>query len=545
MFFIRPCKYGVLMAFDAENRLRQLPRLPLFLCQVLLFWPPSETDADCPPGANQNCVFPWGERSPLPLFRNLLVSLQKSAAAAIRLLRLLFYGDKMERKLPRVLIAGTNSGCGKTTMVCGILQALKNRGEKVCSFKCGPDYIDPMFHSAVMQTQCRNLDLQFFDGNTLRYLMAQAGEGYGIAVMEGVMGYYDGVGLTPVASSYQVGQASGTPAVLVVNAKGAAHSLLATLSGFANLYPDSGIGGVLFNNCSPMLYPMLKSAVEDHFAGRVRPLGFLPPMKDGTLESRHLGLITAAEIADLRQRLDAIAAQVEKTVDLDGLIALAGEAEPLSWEPPRLPEPGKPVRIGVAKDKAFCFYYEDNLVLLRQLGAELVFFSPLKDEKLPENLDGLYLGGGYPELYTKELSGNAAMRQSICAALQRGLPCIAECGGFLYLQEYLCGQEMVGFLPGSGDNTGRLVRFGYVTLTAKKDNLLCAAGESIPAHEFHYFDVEDPGDSFTAAKSTGRSWSCGVTSETLYAGFPHFHFYACPDMAANFLAACRKEKHNA
>ena len=449
----------------------------------------------------------------------------------------------MEINLPRILIAGTNSGCGKTTTVCGILQALKNRGVRVCSFKCGPDYIDPMFHSSVLDTQCRNLDLQFFNENTLRYLMARAGKGYDLAVVEGVMGYYDGVGMTAKASSYQVGKAAQAPTVLVVNAKGAAHSLLATISGFVNLYPDSGIRGVILNNCSPMLYPQLKSAIEAHFP--VRSLGYLPPIKEGTLESRHLGLITAAEIDDLHQRLNRIAEQVEKSVDLDGLLELAREDSLLTWQQPELPQRGEPVRIGVAKDKAFCFYYEDNLELLRELGAELVPFSPLKDTALPKNLDGLYLGGGYPELYTKELSDNASMRQSIRMALQKGLPCIAECGGFLYLQEKLSGAPMVGLLRGEGINTGKLVRFGYVTLTAQRDNLLCAAGEAIPAHEFHYFDVDDPGDSFVAAKSTGRSWNCGVTTQTLYAGFPHFHFYAYPTMAANFLAACRKEKYHA
>lgn len=447
----------------------------------------------------------------------------------------------METNLPRILIAGTNSGCGKTTVVCGILQALKNRGVKVCAFKCGPDYIDPMFHSSVLNTQCRNLDLRFLEGNTLRYLMAKAGEGFALAVTEGVMGYYDGVGMTAEASSYEVGKAVGAPAVLVVNAKGAAHSLLATLSGFVNLYPDSGIKGVIFNNCSAMLYPQLKAAAEERLP--VRCLGYLPPIREGTLESRHLGLITAAEIENLQERLNSIARQVEKTVDLDGLISLAGEVDALRYALPELPEPGTPVRIAVAKDSAFCFYYEDNLELLRQLGAEIVPFSPIKDKKLPENIQGLYLGGGYPELYARELSENESMRQSIRDAVGEGLPTVAECGGFLYLQEALEGFPMVGALRGEGRNTGKLVRFGYVTLTAREDNLLCSAGQSIPAHEFHYFDVDEPGKGFSAVKSGGRSWDCGVTSETLYAGFPHFHFYAFPQMAANFLNVCRRKHH--
>lgn len=446
----------------------------------------------------------------------------------------------MVHPLPRLLIAGTNSGCGKTTVVCGILQALKNRGQAIASFKCGPDYIDPMFHSSIIGTKCRNLDLQFFDGNTLRYLLAKGNQGE-TAIIEGVMGYYDGVGMTSRASSYEVAKTASAPAVLVVNARGAAHSVLATIHGFASLYPDSGIRGVLLNNCSSMLYPRLKAAILEQFGGSILPLGFLPPLPDCTLESRHLGLITAAEVEDLQEKLQRLAAQVEKSIDLDGLLALAQTAPKLEYTIPPLPAPGAPVRIGMAKDKAFCFYYEDNLNLLEELGAELVPFSPLEDASLPEHLDGLYLGGGYPELYTEQLSENESMRHCIRQALEAGLPCIAECGGFMYLQERLLDKPMVDFLPGECFHAGKLVRFGYTTLTANADNLLCRAGEQIPAHEFHYYDVTNPGNCFTAAKSVGKPWLCGIANDHFYAGFPHFHFYANPNMAVRFLAACRKE----
>lgn len=446
----------------------------------------------------------------------------------------------MEKQLSRILIAGTNSGCGKTTMVCGILQALKNRGEAIASFKCGPDYIDPMFHSSIIGTRCRNLDLQFFDENTLRYLLSRENPGV-TAVIEGVMGYYDGVSVSCKASSYEVAKAAQAPAVLVVNARGAAHSILATIGGFANLYPDSGIRGVILNNCSAMLYPRLKELIAAHFGGSILPLGFLPPLPDCTLESRHLGLITAQEVTDLQSKLQNLAQAVEKYVDLDGLLALAKTAPTLHWEPLPLPEAGTPVRIAVAKDKAFCFYYEDNLNLLEQLGAELVPFSPLSDSALPENIQGLYLGGGYPELYTDALSENESMRTSIREALERKLPCIAECGGFMYLQETMLGKPMVGALRGGCFHAGKLVRFGYTTLTAKNDSMLFAAGEQLPAHEFHYYDVDDPGSAFTAAKSAGKPWNCGFATDTLYAGFPHFHFYANPNTAARFVSACRKE----
>ena len=448
----------------------------------------------------------------------------------------------MEKNLPRVLIAGTNSGCGKTTLVCGLLQALRRRGRKLCAFKCGPDYIDPMFHTTALQTPCRNLDLQFFDENTLRYLLARGSEGRELAVIEGVMGFYDGVGLTTRASSYAVAKAAAAPVVLAVNAKGAAHSVLAVIAGFAGLHPDSGVQGVILNQCSAMLYPGLKQAIEETFGGQIKPLGYLPPMPDCVLESRHLGLITAAEMADLQEKLEKMGQQVEKTVDLDGLLTLANGAPALPYEIQALPEPGEPVRVAVARDKAFCFYYADNLWLLEELGAEIVPFSPLEDGVLPADIHGLYLGGGYPELYTEALAANVSMRSSIRRALEGGLPCIAECGGFLYLQETLLGAPMVGLFPGGGFNTGKLSRFGYVTLTAQKDNLLCRAGERLPAHEFHYYDVDNSGSDFLAQKPNGRSWPCGMAGETMYAGFPHFHFYACPQMAASFLDACRKEK---
>lgn len=447
----------------------------------------------------------------------------------------------MKRSLPRILLAGTNSGCGKTTVVCALLQAMQQKTIPVHAFKCGPDYIDPMFHSSILGTPCRNLDLQFLQPDMLRYLMAKSCPEGTLALIEGVMGYYDGAGISSQFSSRHVGQTVEAPAVLTVNARGAARSLLAAIEGFVNLEPDSGIRGVIFNQCSAMFYPMLKQAVLEHFGGRIQPLGYLPPMPECTLESRHLGLITAEEIADLHEKLEKLGKQAQKSIDFDALLALAAAAPELEIEAPRLPVPGAPVRIAVAKDKAFCFYYADGLDLLTQLGAELVPFSPLQDAALPENIQGLYLGGGYPELYAEALSQNTAMRLSIREALRRELPCIAECGGFLYLQSELEGFPMVGHFPGKAFNTGKLSRFGYVTLEAKKDNLLCRAGDTLQAHEFHYYDVPEPGTDFTARKSTGRHWECAYADEHLYAGFPHFHFASNPQMADAFLRACRKE----
>ena len=449
----------------------------------------------------------------------------------------------MKRNLPRVLLAGTGSGCGKTTVTCAVLQALCDRGLKTGAFKCGPDYIDPMFHSRIIGAKSANLDLFFLENNTARYLLAKNGAGCDVSVIEGVMGYYDGLGLTSTrASSFAVAQTTGTPAVLVVNAKGASLSVLAVIEGFLRFREECGIRGVILNQCTASTYEALAPAITEHFGGRIRPLGFLPKMPDCALESRHLGLVTAAEVADLKGKMARLARQAETSLDLDGLLALADEAPALDCLPVELPRFSRPVRIAVARDKAFCFYYEDSLEALTEMGAQLVPFSPLDDAALPENIQGLYLGGGYPELYAEALAANRTMLESVREALGKNLPCIAECGGFMYLTQAIGAHPMAGVLPGKCFDNGKLTRFGYVTLTAKKDNLLCAAGEQIRGHEFHHWDAEETGADFIAEKLSGKRWDCVFATDTLYAGYPHFHFYANPGFAVRFYQACLKEK---
>lgn len=446
-------------------------------------------------------------------------------------------------EIPRVVIAGTGSGCGKTTVTCAILQALVNRRFNVGSFKCGPDYIDPMFHSEIIGAKSSNLDCFFFDENTLRYLLIKNGCEHDISIIEGVMGFYDGISMTDAASSYKLSLATESPAVLVVDAKGAALSVLAVIEGFSRFCADAPISGVILNHCTEMTYSLLKAEIEKRFPGRIRPLGFLPSLPECSLKSRHLGLVTAAEVKNLREKLQILAENAEKSLDLDAIIDLAKSAPKIAAakvEPIRFDEP---VRIAVARDKAFCFYYEDSLDILREMGAELVDFSPLNDTALPEDIHGLYLGGGYPELYAEKLSQNSRMRHNIKSALENRLPCIAECGGFIYLTEYTGEFPMVGFLAGKSYDNGRLTRFGYVKLRADFDNMLCRAGESIAAHEFHRWESEYTGCSFTAEKPSGRSWSCVFANEVLYAGYPHFHFYSNLKFAENFYKACLKEKH--
>ena len=448
----------------------------------------------------------------------------------------------MEQKVPRLVLAGTNSGCGKTTVTCAVLQALVSRGLRVGAAKCGPDYIDPMFHSRIIGAKSSNLDAFFFDPDTLRYLLARNARGCDVTVIEGVMGYYDGLGLTSTrASTYEVARETQSPVVLVVNARGVALSVIAAVEGFLRFTPGSGIRGVILNGCSAMSYGPLARELENRLG--VRACGYLPRLPECALESRHLGLITADEVADLQEKLRRLAAEAEKTLDIATLLEIAAAAPPLRFTPPMLPEAGAPVRIGVARDRAFCFYYEDSLDLLRQLGAELVPFSPLADERLPDGVQGLYLGGGYPELYAAQLAENHVLRRRIREVVHAGMPCIAECGGFMYLTQSIAGHAMAGVLSGSCFDAGKLTRFGYLTLTAQRDSMLFAAGEQIPAHEFHRWDVENPGEDFLAEKPSGRSWRCAYAGETLYAGYPHFHFYANLSAAVRFVEACRKEKH--
>ncbi|MBS6229855.1 MAG: cobyrinate a,c-diamide synthase [Clostridium sp.] len=443
------------------------------------------------------------------------------------------------------MLAAASSGSGKTTIACAILQALTRMGEHPVSFKCGPDYIDPMFHRQVLGVPSRNLDLFFSDEATAAYLLQKNSENFSLAFIEGVMGYYDGIATTTEASSWQLAKATQTPVVLVLNCKGMSVSIAAQLGGYLSYQPDSQIKGVILNQVSKSIYPEIKALIEQRYD--VAVCGYMPKMSDCSLESRHLGLVTAEEIGDLQQRLEKLGEQAMQTIDLPLLLKIAAQAPALAVPAVQLPAPNPtPLRIGVARDKAFSFYYADNLELLEQLGAQLVEFSPLHDPQLPDDLDGLLLGGGYPELYADTLSQNRTLMAQIKASLQNGLPCIAECGGFQYLCEQLEGADsksypMVGFLPGSSFRTPSLRRFGYVRLTAQKDNLLCKKGEGFAAHEFHYWDSQHCGNGCIAQKPYRRSsWECVVCDENFWAGYPHLYFYANVQMAKNFLNRCNR-----
>lgn len=458
------------------------------------------------------------------------------------------------------MIAAMGSGSGKTIVTAGLLMALNKRNITVRSFKCGPDYIDPMFHTRVLGLPCRNLDLfllgkrgvlRELSGSVVQESESTSGIGKAeqpLAVIEGVMGFYDGIGGTTKASAYDVAQLLGTPVILVVKPRGQSATLAAEICGLMNFRPGNHISGVILNECSAALFDHLRLIIERECG--IPVFGYLPKMEEAKVESRHLGLLMADEIPEFRERFEAIAARMEETVEIDRILACAGsmENETDGAKMPGMADSagvitGNNCRIAVARDEAFSFYYESSLDALRRAGAELLPFSPLYDHCLPANISGLYLGGGYPENYAAELSANKEMLSEVREAIEKGLPTVAECGGFMYLQEKLEGSDgrvypMVGALTGEAARTIRLVRFGYVTLTAEADSLLFRAGEPVPAHEFHHWDSSECGDDLTARKYDGRNWKCGVVNDCLYAGYPHLELGGDVPLAERFVQAC-------
>lgn len=351
------------------------------------------------------------------------------------------------------------------------------------------------------------------------------------------MGFYDGQGLTTRASAWELADTLGLPVLLVVQPKGASVTLAAQIQGLVNFRKNSHISGILLNSCSEKLYKMLKDLLERETGLPV--LGYLPRLPQAAVESRHLGLKTADEIADLQEKIALLADAL--VLDWQRLAVLTEKPAPEA-----LPGAAAPtsVRIAVAKDGAFCFTYAETLDALREAGAEPVLFSPVRDAALPEGVCGLYLPGGYPELYAQALSENKTMRASIRQAVNAGLPTAAECGGFLYLGQSLEDAEgkswpMAGVLPGAGVRAGRLVRFGYAVLTAKRDSMLFRAGEKLPVHEFHHWDSTANGTEFTARKNEKMQWECGFANENFYAGFPHLYWAGTP-LPGRFVRAAER-----
>lgn len=459
--------------------------------------------------------------------------------------------EKITKKGARIMIAAPQSGSGKTLITCALLQALKEKNYHLESFKCGPDYIDPMFHKTVLGISSRNLDPFFTEDSITRMLLAKGQDSRDLAVIEGVMGLYDGLGgIREEASSYALAKATNTPILLTVNARGMGRSLLALLSGFLQYDTAHLIKGVILNQTPSSFASVLSKEIEETF--HIPVVASFPVRDDVRIESRHLGLVMPYELEDIQSRLKIASQVLCENANIEQIIEIAKSAPQLEYDVKRdikqkLTE--KTIRIGVARDEAFCFYYEDNLDLLKSLGAKLIFFSPLHDDTLPKDLDGILFGGGYPELYLKELEENESMRNSVKSAIENKMPSLAECGGFMYLHDTIFDSEkkpykMAGVIHACCMKKERLVRFGYLTLNSKTDSFL-QKGETIRGHEFHYYDSEDNGECAIAKKPVGtRSWECVHAGSDHWWGFAHLSYYSNPKFAEKFAEACRSYKTN-
>lgn len=453
-------------------------------------------------------------------------------------------------RAPRILIGATGSGSGKTTITCALLEILKRQGKKVQAFKCGPDYIDPMFHRTVLGIPSKNLDTFFTGEKMTADLFMESVENADISVMEGVMGLYDGLGgIRKEGSAYDLATVTDTPVILIVDAHGMGRSILPLIAGFLSYDTNHLIRGIILNRTSGAFFETIRPEIERSFP--IAVLGYFPNQKDILLESRHLGLKRPEEIEKMAEMLAKTADMLEKTVDIDRLFAIAEEASELSddntlengssgEQKVALRETEKKPVIAVSRDEAFCFYYEDNLKALQGAGAEIVFFSPLHDNGVPKEADGLLLLGGYPELYAKELSENKPMLADIRKKAKSAMPIVAECGGFMYLHRTMEDMEhriyeMAGVVPGECFYTGKLVRFGYIELEEKKANFL-PENVNIKGHEFHYFDSTANGDECVALKPvSGKKYDCIFDEKSCFVGFPHLYYPSAPQFAENFI----------
>lgn len=490
----------------------------------------------------------------------------------------------MSRPVPAFLVAGTNSGAGKTTVVAGIVGALARRGLVVQPFKVGPDYIDPSYHSRLAGRPCRNLDSWMVPAERMRELYERAVQGADVAVVEGVMGLFDGHPDRAASSSAEVAKLLGLPVVLVMNVESLGQSAGAMAYGYSRLDPALDVAGVVANRVGGSGHAKL---VADAIAAAtgLPTLGYLPRRDDLGLPERHLGLVPMAEGRIGAEFFSRMVDQVAETVNLDALLKVAGKARnrgsdlspvPTPKSRQRWPAtsggPGAPVAqremgrkegatalplfpsvpretrttIAVARDEAFCFYYEDNLDLLRAWGARLVEFSPLRDEGIPGDVQGLYLGGGFPELYAAELAANRAMHVTLREWHTRGMPIYAECGGLIYLCRTLGDQhgvqhESVGLVPADAYLAGGRLALGYAEVTARFDTPLLAAGDTARGHEFHYSwldrSLDGPEAAYTVA---GREGGHGFREGNLLASYVHLHFASNPVLAPNFVRACAR-----
>ena len=447
---------------------------------------------------------------------------------------------------PALLIAGTHSGCGKTTVTLAIMAALARRGLTVQPFKCGPDFIDPSLHQMVTGRISRNLDVRMCGAPFVRQTFATHSPSQGCAVVEGVMGLFDG----GEGSAATLAQTLDLPVILVVDVRSAAESIAAVVKGFAMLDPALKLAGVICNRIGSVKHrDMVAEAIQTHCD--VPIIGFLPRREEVSIPSRHLGLHMGEEHPLQGEGLAQLAALAEQHLDLDLLLRIASEHQtyPLGADTTSgvlfaADSDQDRVRIGVARDAAFCFYYEDNFDLLRAAGSELVFFSPLEDSELPPGLQGLYLGGGYPELYARQLSANQTMHNQIRIFAESDRPVYAECGGFMYLCQAIIdleGQEypMIGLYPFRTRMQPRLRSLGYRQPVVVRDCLMGPAGTVLHGHEFHYSAIEEGHPQVETMFRFADDRPEGYRHNNTLAGYTHLHWGRTPEVASRFVQACR------
>nr|WP_243109731.1 cobyrinate a,c-diamide synthase [Caminicella sporogenes] len=455
-------------------------------------------------------------------------------------------------KIPRFVIAGTQSGVGKTTLSIGIMKALRKRGLNVQSYKVGPDYIDPAFHSFVTGNKSRNLDSWMLKENAIKDIFFKNSFDKDISIIEGVMGFYDGFGIEKDnGSTAHLSKILKCPVILIINGSGMSSSAAAQVLGY-KLYDEKvNIKGVIVNNVSGWKhYELIKEAVEK-FTG-IKCVGYLKKNIDIKLESRHLGLIPSVEVENLKEKIDKLSSMVEETINIDEIIKISKGALALNHVYNYDSKNGfRDVNIGVALDKAFNFYYQDNLDLLEELGANLIYFSPLKDKKLPDNLHGLYLGGGFPEVFAKELEENKELRDEIKKVSNMGMPIYAECGGLMYLCKSITTldgkkYEMVGIFDRNTKMTNRLQRFGYVNVNILKPCTISNTLTKVKAHEFHRSIIDESNNDDCVYRVDKvrenkiiNSWKCGILKNNTLAAYAHIHFYSNKKLAEDFVENCR------
>ena len=448
---------------------------------------------------------------------------------------------------PAVVLAGTRSGVGKTTIATGIMGALARRGLRVQPFKCGPDYIDPSYHLMACGAPSRNIDTWLLSHDTALEFFGRAARSSDVAVVEGVMGLYDGhANLTEQGSTAEVAKLLRAPVVLIASAARVARSVAAEVLGFQKFDPSVNIAGVILNGVgSPRHLEFCRPPIED--ATGLPVLGYMPRRDDLRVPERHLGLIPTVEGIVVEEWFDKLTEQVEETIDLDRMLEIAVQAETPIVAPSAFPTEAQPLRarIAVAQDKAFNFYYQDSLELLEAWGAELVPFSPLKDAGLPDGIGGVYIGGGFPELFARELAASASMKQSLRNAHAAGRKIYAECGGLMYLGETLTdfdgeAHQMVGLIPAQSSMSKGRLTLGYREVEALADGALLAKGERVRGHEFHWSVADSPASSeqavYAVRSQNGRIE--GFRSRSLWASYIHLHMGSKPGMARRFVGEC-------